>query len=132
MPRGRETVQTPDARERFMLASFGQTRCAISLGQIERVIRGPRVQHWPGNGSVKGVVRAEGWLVWLLSPGKLFPELGDARGAGDWLLVLKAASGLTRVGVLAQSVSGPVANLSLGNVKILRHKRVEDFDEFSP
>jgi hypothetical protein len=63
---------------------------------------------------------------------QLFPELGDVRGAGDWLLVLKAASGLTRVGVLAQSVSGPVANLSLGNVKVLRHKRVEDFDEFSP
>jgi chemotaxis signal transduction protein len=124
-------VQTPDARERFMLASFGQTRCAISLGQIERVIRGPRVQRWPGNGSVQGIVRAEGWLVWLLSPGQVFPELIRGQGAGDWLLVLKATSGLTRVGVLADAVSGPVANLSLGKVKILHHKRVEDLDEFS-
>jgi len=114
-----------------MLASFGQTRCAISLGQIERVIRGPRVQRWPGNGSVQGIVRAEGWLVWLLSPVQVFPELIRGHGAGDWLLVLKATSGLTRVGVLADAVSGPVANLSLGKVKILHHKRVEDLDEFS-
>ncbi|NBO81859.1 MAG: hypothetical protein EBU75_03270 [Betaproteobacteria bacterium] len=125
-----ETVQTPDARERFMLASFGQTRCAIPLGQIERIVSNPKVQAWSGRGLVQGYVLVEGWLVWVLPAGQLFSDLGSAPSQGDWLLVLKEEDGLTRSAVLATEVKGPVSSLRLDQVKRLQRRGEDVLDEF--
>jgi len=130
MPRGLETVQTPDARERFMLASFGQTRCAIPLSQIERVVANPKIHSWPGRGLVQGYAHVEGWLVWLLPAGQLFSDLGSSQAGGDWLLVLKEAGGLTSSGVLAAEVRGPVSEFRLDQAKRLQRRSEDDLDEF--
>ena len=123
-------MQTPDARERFMLASFGQTRCAIPLSQIERVVANPKVHDWPGRGLIQGFVHVEGWLVWILPAGQLFEDLGSAPTRGDWLLVLKEAEGLTRSGVLATEVRGPISEFRLDQAKRLQRKSEDALDEF--
>lgn len=123
-------MQAPDARERFMLASFGQTRCAIPLGQIERIVSNPKVQAWSGHGLVQGYVLVEGWLVWVLPAGQLFSDLGSAPSQGDWLLVLKEEDGLTRSAVLATEVKGPVSSLRLDQVKRLQRRGEDVLDEF--
>jgi chemotaxis signal transduction protein len=123
-------VQTPDARERYMLASFGQTRCAIPLSQIERIVANPKVHSWPGRGLVQGYVHVEGWLVWILPAGQLFSDLGSAPSLGDWLLVLKEDEGLTRSAVLATEVKGPVSALRLDQTKCLTRRSEDALDEF--
>ena len=123
-------MQTPDARERFMLARFGQSLCAIPLGLIERVVSNPKINPWPGRGPVQGYVQVEGWLVWLLPAGQLFSDLGSLHGGGEWLLVLKDDSGLTRTGVLASDVRGPVSEFRLEHAKRLQRRSEDALDEF--
>ncbi len=123
-------MQAPDARERYMLASFGQTRCAIPLSQIERVVVNPKIQKWPSRGLIQGYAHVEGWLVWVLPASQVFSDLVSPQIGGDWLLVLKEAEGLTRPGVLASEVRGPVSEFRLEQAKRLQRRGDDDLDEF--
>jgi hypothetical protein len=60
----------------------------------------------------------------------LFEDLGSAPTGGDWLLVLKEAEGLTRSGVLATEVRGPISEFRLDQAKRLQRKSEDALDEF--
>lgn len=106
--------------QRFLLATIGPTQHAIRLGDVDRVIRQPSIADWQGRGIVQAYALVEGLLVWIVSPSQLFSSFD--RGASrsrDWLIVLKDGEGLTRLGVLADDVRGPIAYSRLGQVAIL-------------
>lgn len=111
--------------ERFLLATIGPTQNALKLGDVDRVIRQPSLVNWQGRGVVQAYALVEGLLVWVVSPNEVF--LSFDRGASrsrDWLIVLKDAEGLTRLGFLADDVRGPVAYGRLGQVTVLSRNGV--------
>ena len=142
MPRGLETGQTHDARERidarerlagnerYLLASFNRSRCAVPLSLIDRIVRQPVVEPWEGQGAIQGFVFVEGWLVWLLEPSQVFMDISGLHKSGDWLLILREEQGLGRIGVMADDVKGPVAFARIDHARILQRRRGEEFDEF--
>jgi len=113
------------AQERFILASFGRNPFAVPLAVVERVVRNPQVNPWLGRGLVQGFSSVDHWIVWLLHPGSVFPALGRVQGRGEWLLVLRDESGLSRLGVLAENVRGPVSSTRLEGLRVL-HRRAND------
>jgi len=138
MPRGLETVQTPDARERidarerldanerYLIATFNRSGYAVPLSLIDRIVRQPKVQAWQGSGVVQGFVFVEGWVVWLLDAGQVFVDLQRTNSVCDWLLVMKEDHGLSRIGVLADEVKGPVAFARIEHARILQRRRVDE------
>lgn len=125
-----EFRERPDLKERYFLASFHRSQCAVPLSLIDRVVREPNIQAWEGNGVVQGYVLVEGWLVWLLEPAEVFSDLPRRPRQGDWLMVLKEEKGLSRLGVLADDVRGPVAFARIDHARILQRRRGEALDEF--
>lgn len=116
-------------QDRYVLASFGRNRFAVPLGVIERVVRSPTIQPWLGRGLVQGFSAVDRWIVWLLHPGSVFPALGRVQGRGDWLLVLREDSGLSRLGVLAEDVRGPVGQMRLDGLRVLHRRANDELDE---
>lgn len=106
--------------ERFLLLAIGQTQHAVKLGDVDRVIRKPSIVDWQGRGAVQAYAWVEGILVWIVSPSQLFSafDRGSSRSR-DWLVILKDAEGLTRLGFLVDDVRGPVAYSRLGQVTVL-------------
>jgi len=170
-------VMSPEGRrERFLLATFDRTQCAIPLTCIDRMVREPLVKPWLGRGGVRGFVMIEGWLVWVVAADEIFPDLngleGPTRGSGmstwtsgkgspgaqtpptlghpptpstadlamahspdmlpadrslaaaalegSWLMLFRQEFGLTRLGVLASNVKGPLSHDRVSNLRILR------------
>ena len=106
--------------ERFLLVTIGLAQYALKLGDVDRVMRQPLFADWQGRGAVQGYVIVEGFLVWVVGPRQVFGgfDLGGSRGR-DWLIVLRDAHGLTRLGILADDVRGPIANSRLGQISVL-------------
>ncbi|NDF75326.1 MAG: hypothetical protein EB133_00365 [Betaproteobacteria bacterium] len=142
MPQGLETVQAPDirersdsrerldAKERYFVASLGRSQYAIPLSLIDRVVRDPDIQGWEGQGVVQGFILVEGWLVWLVDASQVFMETPRTQAKGDWLLILKEELGLSRIGVLAEDVKGPVAFARIEHARIVQRRRGEELDDF--
>jgi len=123
-------------RERYLLATFEGTQCAVPLSCIDRMVRDPSVEPWDGRGVVRGFVMVEGWLVWVVAAAEIFPDFLDADSSvraiggfpaafsesisGHWLMLFRQEEGLTRVGVLAEHVKGPLAFDRIANLRILR------------
>jgi len=130
MLRGPGTVQALDpVQDRYVVASFGRNRFAVPLGCIERVVRGPDVKPWVGRGLVQGFVSVDRWVVWLLHPGTVFPALGRVQGRGEWLLVLREELGLSRLGVLAEDVRGPIGQTRIDGLRILQRRANDELEE---
>jgi hypothetical protein len=124
-------------RERYLLATFERSQCAVPLTCIDRMVREPAVQPWVGRASVRGFVMVEGWLVWVVAAVEVFPDLSDAETPqrpnggsqqaaaaeaqqGSWLMLFRQEGGLSRLGVLADSVKGPLSLDRLSNLRIVR------------
>ncbi|NDG82511.1 MAG: hypothetical protein EBX44_12045, partial [Betaproteobacteria bacterium] len=139
---GLETVQAPDirersdsrerldAKERYLLAGVGRSQYAIPLSLIDRVVRDPVIHDWDGQGVVHGFVLVEGWLVWLVDASQVFTEMPRMQAQGDWLLILKEEQGLSRIGLLAEDVKGPVAFARIEHARIVQRRRGEELDDF--
>lgn len=112
--------------ERFLLATIGAFQYALRLGDLDRVLRKPSLTEWRGGGVVQAYSMVEGLLVWVVGPAQVFEGYDKSTSRGrDWLLVLKDFDGLTRLGVLADDVRGPVAYARLGQVSVLNRQGVQ-------
>jgi len=138
-PTGRlPPVMSPEGRrERYLLATFERTQCAIPLTCIDRMVREPEVQPWVKRAAVRGFVMVEGWLVWVVAAGEVFPDLAEAESPprskgvfqhavaaealqGSWLMLFRQEGGLSRLGVLADTVKGPLSLDRVSNLRIVR------------
>ena len=118
-------MQTPDTSDRYMLVSFDGRRYAIPLKMLERVVANTRCDPWIGRGDVKGSSHVAGWMVWILDASQVFVDFEEVNVNGSWLLVLKEELGLSRVGVLADDIKGPVSQSKLQHIKRLQRRSLE-------
>lgn len=109
--------------ERFVLVRFGEEKVAIEIGHLERVVRQPSSRPWLGKGSVRAWCPVDGWLVWILDPPSLFADVPRQASLGrEWLIILKANDGLTRMGLFVDDVKGPYGSDRINGHRVIQRR----------
>ena len=114
-------------QDRFVLAKLGASRLAISTSELAHIVRGPKSHEWRGNGSVRAWCTFEGSLIWVLDPHVLFEGASKLISIDrEWLLVLKAAGGLCRLGMFADDVKGPYGQDRIDGHLVVRSRTLQN------